>query len=1395
MENYLKNPIRKLFSNGASKRFLSIFLLISIAVFLVFPKICLADEFENITPREAGKYLELPARKVENLIHSLINLFNSQWMNRVSSAYATAEEMAVPNIMRGAVRVQALNHLLIDAPIEITWGIIKNATKIAKVFLTKDPSVLLEELEKESVKKATEYGMKVLLQNEIRVTPGAINFKYDLRKGGIREVIFQYVVVYKPIDAKSGKLVIRFFSTSYLEPPENRGSLGGSWGTYTELTHDLPPFIVDIQGMVENYQWVGTPSMKIDFPPSVPDFGIKPLSFWERNFLKPIKTTIKDIEVIITKVTGISPNIVENLFKAPQIAVDIWNKIKSTFSEINPFSPATLVQTPAVEKEKPPVEVGQEVGQEVPEEKEEIREEMKPEVEEKPKPEEKPKQLTLEEMQEILDDISERIDKMSQEVAKLVKEKGIKEKEKTEEEEKDEEIEELEEKEDTEEKEDDACFKSVNINTASKEELQKIIGVGPVLAQRIIGARPFYSLNDLLKVKGIGPATLQKIIAQACAYVDSTYTNSGSGSAPTPSPIPSPQITLNYSEENPINKEIEVGLSASNLKNTTYDVKISIEKEEKVLSDIFNKNKNSWPSSLYYLTNVFSGTSFSGNFKLKIKEEKKDFRGEANIVAKIRESESKKISVEFIDKINITEPEEAEQPEQPQFPQTIVINEIAWMGTKASDDDEWIELYNNTAEEIDLSGWILSWDDGDIKISLSSTILPYEYFLMIHGCININTASEEELQKLSGVGPVIAQNIIDAKPFSSVDDLVRVSGIADAKLADIKAQGLACVEITENNLSEVQVDFTYRGDLSESGTVLELRNSQGILIDKVGCKRNEEGECSGWFAGKKEERVSMERINPKLDGDSAASWASNNQITKNGLDKNGNPINGTPKAQNSVYQSLPPNPVVNLVVDANSSSANKAVLNWSAPSDPDTPTADLSYDIRYLIGTEIADNNWSQALPFSNEPAVLAVGNSQTYEAWPLNYGKTYYFAIKTYDGQVYSSLSNVVSFQTGSAPEFAWPQVQQNAKRTGRSSFVGPFLKTAGVKWTFEKQVYTLAVGAEGILYAGTTEGLYSLNPEDGTERWLSTALTDTTGMTIGQDGTIYTISDQGLAAIDQIGNKLWEYPLSVHYRDLQPVVSQGKIYVLASCSFPAGSIDFSLLSFTEGGTVEWIYNLATESLYQNPSFSCGSPASEIEGRYTSSPAVGPNGVVYFGIDENIFAVNLDGTLKWKKTADWYESEKITTPVIGDNGLIYVIGGRLQALNPETGETIWPQSSVKGSGYFPLAIGDDFIFTAYSTGDWGSGYSVDFSGKLKWKKENLGFISNSAPLIDSENNVYIVTHTHNFSTLRVFDLTGEQMEQMEYRLPDSPSLGSRFLALSANGVLYLPGQKLYAIQ
>jgi competence protein ComEA len=48
-------------------------------------------------------------------------------------------------------------------------------------------------------------------------------------------------------------------------------------------------------------------------------------------------------------------------------------------------------------------------------------------------------------------------------------------------------------------------------NTAARDDLMKLSGIGEVMANRIITGRPYQKLSDLLEVDGIGPETLKKL--------------------------------------------------------------------------------------------------------------------------------------------------------------------------------------------------------------------------------------------------------------------------------------------------------------------------------------------------------------------------------------------------------------------------------------------------------------------------------------------------------------------------------------------------------------------------------------------------------------------------------------------------------------------------------------------------------------------------------------------------------------------------------------------------------------------------------------------------------------------------------------------------------------------
>ena len=83
-------------------------------------------------------------------------------------------------------------------------------------------------------------------------------------------------------------------------------------------------------------------------------------------------------------------------------------------------------------------------------------------------------------------------------------------------------------------------------------------------------------------------------------------------------------------------------------------------------------------------------------------------------------------------------------------------------------------------------------------------------------------------------------------------------------------------------------------------------------------------------------------------------------------------------------------------------------LTWTAPGDDGQNGVASQYDLRYLTSS-ISETNFALSTQVSGEPAPALAGTTQTVTVGGLNYGTTYYFALKTADERGnWSAISNI---------------------------------------------------------------------------------------------------------------------------------------------------------------------------------------------------------------------------------------------------------------------------------------------------------------------------------------------------------------------------------------------------
>jgi PKD repeat protein len=157
---------------------------------------------------------------------------------------------------------------------------------------------------------------------------------------------------------------------------------------------------------------------------------------------------------------------------------------------------------------------------------------------------------------------------------------------------------------------------------------------------------------------------------------------------------------------------------------------------------------------------------------------------------------------------------------------TILINEVAWMGTLESANSEWLELKNLSETEIDLTNWVLRAIDGSPVINLAGKIPASGYFLLERtddDTLPAVAADQIYVGSLSNTGEDL--ELVDAN--GAVVDSIDATG-ENGLSAD--EAGWPAGDNTTKATMERKVDLTWQTSAAAGGTPKAV-NSSGLVVE------------------------------------------------------------------------------------------------------------------------------------------------------------------------------------------------------------------------------------------------------------------------------------------------------------------------------------------------------------------------------------------------------------------------------------------------------------------------------------------------------------------------------------------------------------------------------------
>jgi outer membrane protein assembly factor BamB len=227
------------------------------------------------------------------------------------------------------------------------------------------------------------------------------------------------------------------------------------------------------------------------------------------------------------------------------------------------------------------------------------------------------------------------------------------------------------------------------------------------------------------------------------------------------------------------------------------------------------------------------------------------------------------------------------------------------------------------------------------------------------------------------------------------------------------------------------------------------------------------------------------------------------------------------------------------------------------------------------------------------------------------------------------------------------------------------------------------------GVVYTTCGENFAALDTTDGHELWKLPIFQWNAMPVVLKSGAIILSHDWSLVAADANGNSLWNFPPPKYIPPpnrpglvTDQILFTSPIAVGSDETLYVGSGHGEFSAFSADGALKWTHDFGA---FSGVLFS------------TSPVIASDNTIIALSTQATLYAFTPDGTVSWNVHVDPVKTIYQPTPVLGNDGTIYVLAARKVVALSLAGRTIWELPLPADSVVSPTLAPDGTLYVVTS--------------------------------------------------------------------------------------------------